>query len=57
MPWAVGCLTKENTKECWDVFAQCPALFVGPFSLFVTFLLFVTFVSYFLLSKGVSSHG
>ncbi len=26
MSWAVGCLTGENTKECWAFFAQCRAI-------------------------------
>jgi len=40
MPWAVGCLTTKNTKECRAFFAQCWALFVD----FFHFLLFlVTF--------------
>ncbi len=40
MPWAVGCLTKKNTKQCRAVFVQCRALFVD---LFHFLLLFVTF--------------
>jgi hypothetical protein len=31
MPWAVGCLTRENTKECWAFFAQCRVFFVDFF--------------------------
>ncbi len=31
MPWAVGCLTKENTQECRAFFTQCRALFVDFF--------------------------
>jgi hypothetical protein len=31
MPWAVGCLTRENTQECRAFFAQCRALFVDFF--------------------------
>ncbi len=31
MSWAVGCLTRENTQECWVVFAQCRAFFVELF--------------------------
>jgi hypothetical protein len=40
MPWAVGCLTRKNTKQCRGVFAQCRALFVD---LFHFLLLLVTF--------------
>ncbi len=56
MPWAVGCLTRKNTQKCRALFAQCRALYVDLFHFLlflVTFLLLVTFVSYFLLLKGV----
>jgi len=32
MPWAVGCLTRENTQECRAFFTQCRALFVDFFT-------------------------
>jgi hypothetical protein len=56
MPWAVGCLTRKNILRCPAFFAQCRAVFVDLFHfllLLVIFLLFVRFVNYFLLLKGV----
>jgi hypothetical protein len=56
MPWAVGCLTRENTKECWAFIAQCRALFVDFFHLqllLVTFFTAHKFCNYYLLLRGV----
>jgi len=57
MPVASGYLTKKRRKRCLAVFTRCLAVFVDFFHfllLLVTFLLVVSFVSYFLLVKGVS---
>ncbi len=32
MPGAEGCLTRENTQECWAIFARCRAVFVDFFT-------------------------
>ncbi len=40
MPWAVGCLTGENTKECRVVFAQCRVFFFWLFSLLIILVTF-----------------
>ncbi len=42
MPWAVGCLTRENTHECRAVFAQCRALFVDLFHFLLLLVIFFT---------------
>jgi hypothetical protein len=43
MPMAGGCFTRKNTQECLAVFVD----------LFHFLLLFLSFVNYFLLLKGV----
>ncbi len=56
MSMAGGCLTRKKTQRCLAVLGLCLAVFVDLFHfllLFITFLLLVTFGSYFLLSKGV----
>jgi hypothetical protein len=42
MPWVVGCLTRKNTKECRDFFAQCQALFVDFFHFLLLLVFFTT---------------
>ncbi len=50
---AGGCLTKKKTQRCLAVLSLCLAVFVDLFHFLLLFLLFVSFVSYFLLLKGV----
>jgi hypothetical protein len=52
---AGGCLTKKNASQCKAVLPQGEVVFVDWVSLLVTFsyffLLFVTFINYFLLGQ------
>ncbi len=48
-----GCLREKNTKRCMVVLGRCLAVFLVLCYFLLLFLLFVTFVSYFLLLKGV----
>jgi hypothetical protein len=50
---AGGCLTRKRTQQCLAVLALCLAVFVDLFHFLLRLLLLVSFVSYFLLLKGV----
>jgi len=51
MRGAGGCLTTKKGAWCRAVLVQCRACFVDLFHFLLLFLLFVNFISYFLLLK------